>query len=93
MFETDIKNLASVIVAEALNEATPFQDKVDAFKAVTTYYGLLLKNRDSAAAEQAPVGPSFLDFSAAVEERANGGATTKVRAGGRKRGADTVDAG
>jgi hypothetical protein len=90
MFETDIKNLASAIVAQALKEGTSFQDKVDAFKAVTTYYGLLLKNRDSADAEQVPAGPSFLDFSEAVAGDQDG-RSKAVRTGSGRRARPRAD--
>jgi hypothetical protein len=96
MFETDIKNLASVIVAEALKEGTPFQDRLEALKILNTYYGLTLKNKAPDDAGQAPMGPSFLDFSEAVaggsprdsgaEEKPNGGSKTIVRTGARRRG-------
>ena len=85
MFETDLKNLASLIVAQAIKSDTSLSDRVDAFKAATAFYGLLLKNKelDNPEVNQ---GPSFLDFSEAVAEkgRPNGGA--KVRTGARRRG-------
>lgn len=89
MFETDLKNLASLIIAEAIKSTTPFEQRVDALKAGTTLYGLLLKHKELDDPADAGQGPSFLDFSEAVagsprEEKPNGG-TTKVRVGGRKR--------
>ena len=98
MFETDIKNLASVIVAEALKEGTPFQDRLEALKILNTYYGLTLKNKAPDDAGQVPMGPSFLDFSEAVagdsprdrgaEEKPNGGSkAVRVGSGRRPRAA------
>ena len=98
MFETDLRNLASLIIAEAIKSETPFEQRVDALKAGTTLYGLLLKHKELDAPEQHN-GPSFLDFSEAVAdppkagkpesqrdmERPNGG-TKAVRTGARRRG-------
>lgn len=93
MFETDLKNLASLIIAEAIKSTTPFEQRVDALKAGTTLYGLLLKHKELDEPADAGQGPSFLDFSEAVagsprdsgaKEKPNGG-TAKVRAGGRGR--------
>jgi hypothetical protein len=88
MFETDLKSLASLIVEEAIKEGTSLEDRIDALKAGTTLYGLLLKHKELDEPASAGQGPSFLDFSEAVssprvsggkEEQPNGG--TKVRAG------------
>jgi hypothetical protein len=88
MFETDLKNLASLIVAEAIKVGTSLEDRIDALKAGTTLYGLLLKHKELDEPASAGQGPSFLDFSEAVaplargkEEQPNGGASAKVRAG------------
>lgn len=89
MFETDLKNLASIIIAEAIKSTTPFEQRVDALKAGTTLYGLLLKHKELDDPADAGQGPTFLDFSEAVagEEKPNGG-TAKVRTGGRGRSRD-----
>ena len=83
MFKTDLEALASLIVAEAIKSDTSLPDRVDAFKAATAFYGLLLKNKELDKPE-VNQGPSFLDFSEAVAEKQNGG--EKVRAGARRRG-------
>jgi hypothetical protein len=90
MFETDLKNLASLIITEAIKSTTPFEQRVDALKAGTTLYGLLLKHKELDDPADAGHGPSFLDFSEAVapchrgkEEQPNGGAREKVRTGTR----------
>jgi hypothetical protein len=103
MFETDLRNLASLIIAEAIKETTPFEQRVDALKAGTTLYGLLLKHKELDDPDAADAGrPSFLDFSEAVagkpaaggaQEKPNGG-NQKVRAGGRGgRGSSSADPG
>ena len=84
MFKTDLEALASLIVAEAIKSDTSLPDRVDAFKAATAFYGLLLKNKELDKPE-VNQGPSFLDFSEAVSEKQNGGAQ-KVRTGARRRG-------
>jgi hypothetical protein len=90
MFETDLRNLASLILAEAIKSDTPFEQRVDALKAGTTLYGLLLKHKELDPADAGQAGPSFVDFSEAVsprggKEQENGG-TQKVRTGARRRG-------
>lgn len=90
MFETDLRNLASLIVAEAIKEGTPFEQRVDALKAGTSLYGLLLKHKELDTPD-AGTGPSFLDFSEAVAgkprdttERQNGGTEKAVRTRARR---------
>ena len=83
MFETDLRNLASLLIADAIKEGTPFEQRVDALKAGTTLYGLLLKHKELDQPEQHN-GPSFLDFSEAVAEKeVKHGGTKAVRTGAR----------
>lgn len=86
MFETDLRNLASIIIAAAIKSETNFSDRIEALKAGTTLYGLLLKHKELDAPEEAAQGPSFADFTEAVSEHPNGGTKAGVRAGARKRG-------
>jgi hypothetical protein len=85
VFETDLKSLASLIIAEAIKSTTPFEQRVDALKAGTTLYGLLLKHKELDEPAIAGQGPSFLDFSEAVSSKEQPNGSPKVRAGARRR--------
>ena len=84
MFETDLRNLASLIIAQAIKSETPFEQRVEALKAGTTLYGLLLKHKELDAPETS-AGPSFMDFSEAIPQENPNGGTQKVRTRGGRR--------
>lgn len=72
-FEDQIAKLAKHITNEATKGDTPLSEATDAFKALTTYYGLLLKHREKLDPDDDE--PGFADFTKGIEaaaEKANG---------------------
>ena len=81
-FEQSIAKLAARIAKMANSDSTSLQDATDAFKALTSYYAALKKNK--ATSEEKSDEPDFMSFKSALEDH-NG--NTEVRSG-RGRAAD-----
>lgn len=77
-FDKELAKLAKTIVQKATLDATPFDESVDAFKALTTYYALRLKHKtgEEDADESAF---SFGNTGFAGAEQPNGGQTVRSR--------------
>lgn len=75
-FETELAKLAKSIVQKAALETTPFDESVDAFKSLTTYYALWLKHRQGD--EDDDGGFSFASGLTAAEPP-NGSANVRSR--------------
>lgn len=76
-FDEELAKLAKSIVQKAGLDATPLDERVDAFKALTAYYALRLKHKDGDDEETA--GFSFADASFASAEQPNGGQAFRSR--------------
>jgi hypothetical protein len=76
-FEQSIAKLAARITKMANADNCSLQDATDAFKALTTYYATLKKNK--ATSEEKNDEPDFGSFKLALEDH-NG--TTEIRSGG-----------
>lgn len=78
VFETELATLAKSIVQKAILGDTPFDESVDAFKALTTYYALRLKHKQGDDDEDDSEF-SFGKTSFADEEKPNGGQSVRSR--------------
>jgi hypothetical protein len=61
-FLATIETLANKIAREALDSKNTLETRIDAFKALAPYYGLLLKQQ--AKSEDEPGGPTFGELGA-----------------------------
>lgn len=79
-FDNEMAKLAKAIVQTATLDATPFDERVDAFKALTTYYALRLRHKPDDD-DTADGGFSFAgsSFAHAAEEKPNGGPDVRSR--------------
>jgi hypothetical protein len=72
--KADLDKLAGSIANKATDKDTPFAERLDAFKALSAYYGLLLKTRSKS--DEDSDEPNFADFTSALadpaEEPSNG---------------------
>ena len=72
-FDDQMSKLAKHIADKAMKEATSFTESLEAFKQLTLYYGLLLKNKGKDETDDDT--PTFANFSSRLEiaqESANG---------------------
>ena len=92
-FENRMTKIAQHIADKAVNKDTPFAESLDAFKSLTAYYALLLKNKT--APEDDPDAANFDNFGkrfgATAEENEHGGTEARVR-GHRRNGSPDTDA-
>ena len=73
-----LDNLAKHVSERAAHKDTPFSETLDAFKALTAYYALLLKNKGDS--EDAPGVPDAFDFATGIATEAeNGGRISRRR--------------
>ncbi len=80
--ENQMIKVAKHIADKAVNKDTPFAESLDAFKSLTAYYGLLLKNKG--ASEDDPDAPNFDNFGKRFgEEQNNDSGNPSVRTGRR----------
>ena len=81
----EIKNeldaLAITILQKAAQDNTPLFERVDAFKAVCQYYGLLQKRPKGVAPDPEESGTSFEDFSASINGAGELHGGTPLRSG------------
>jgi len=75
-FDAELAKLAKAIVQKATQENTPFEESVDAFKALTAYYALRLKHKPD---EDEPDDGFSFASSRPGEEHENGGAPVRTR--------------
>lgn len=69
-FEAELLKVAKHVANKATQETTPFVESVDAFKVLTTYYGLRQKYK--ASGDDADDEESFDKFAAAMAEQEHG---------------------
>ena len=76
----NLDKFALEIIEESMKKGekpVPFQEKLDAFKAVAAYYAILAKHKaDPPAADE---GATFDAFRATLHEESNGGSTTALQ--------------
>lgn len=77
-FDAELAKLAKSIVQKAVLDTTPFDESVDAFKALTAYYALRLKHK-TADDEDSDGGFSFDNAGFAGAEQPNGGQAVRSR--------------
>lgn len=83
-FPDELDKLAKQVAAKAASADTPLQESVDALKALTPYYALLLKRKPDVPQDDGDA-PSFRNFQASLdadtttEESPNGGAQVRSR--------------
>ena len=78
-FDKHMEKVAKHIADKAVHKDTIFAESLDAFKQLTAYYGLLLKNKD--APDPDADGATFGDFGRRMneaEEPINGRSRSKV---------------
>lgn len=68
-FAESMDKLAAIIVRKAEFPDTPLAESIDAFKALTPYFAILVKSRKADADGEA----SFADFTKELTEHQNGG--------------------
>lgn len=68
-FKTSLDSLANKICEKAVEEGTSLTEKIDAFKALTTYRAMQLKERKGASEDD---DEGFDTFAAQLEESRNG---------------------
>lgn len=77
-FDAELAKLAKSIVQKAVLDATPFDERVDAFKALTAYYALRLKHK-TGDDDEPDGGFSFDNAGFAGTEQPNGGQAVRSR--------------
>lgn len=77
-FDMELAKLARTIVQKATLNDTPFDESVDAFKALTTYYALRLKHK-TGDDDPDPNGFNFGNTGFADTEQPNGGPAVRSR--------------
>ena len=70
-FESEMTKFAKHIRETAMKSDTAFEDTVEAFKSLTAYYGMLLKQRKGNHDEDEDQ-PNFANFGKHFEEHGNG---------------------
>ena len=73
-----LDQFAEEIAQQARGEATPLDQKLDTFKALTTYYGLLLKRRKDGE-DPDDDEPTMDDLRDAIQGEHNGRTASRIR--------------
>jgi len=71
----DMQKLATLVAKKALEDATDFELRLDAFKQLTAFYALMLKHE---TADEDDDGATFVDFSKRLQESEHGGPAENI---------------